>query len=1040
MNNSKNKATAIAIAILLTITLGTSTLLISNVNAHSPPWQIPTYAYIIAAPAPVGVGQTVHVYMWLDPVYGAAGGTVAAIGSNGSTASAALLSNSYRFKNYQLTITAPDGTVTTQTFATISDPTSNQAIIFTPTQVGTYNFTFNYQGQVYGANGNGYEGSSLYGDYYLPSNASTTLIVQQTPIPPPTGSSPLPSAYWESPVYGENTDWYTITSNWLGQGLAPPQNYGGTYFSTLYHSDAVGPQTSHIMWTSQLDFGGVAGGNSYTTGGSDPNVPTGVQYWEGSSYQPRFVNPILVSGYLYYTEPISFSGGTSGPTVCVNLVNGQVLWSRSDVPQLLFAYVYNLWDPDQHGVYPPILVAQNPILGSSSTGQGYQWQFYDGFTGDSLFNATNIPTSSFYTTISGTAVVNWPNQIVTSPSIMGPGGEALRYVITNIGTASKPNWYMSEWNMSKLWQYDVNPYTGGGSLSPAVINASNGWLIGGPVVGGSVTTLQGDGGLPPPNTGVLQPGISPVGQNLLGLGPYGPPQVIPAGSTILVNANIGINSNALAPGSTQTVAQINQGSLATYDWNISLPWLNTMPPEPAVIDPTTGLLDQPLNGTNPITAIVAVNYDNIMLCRNGSLPQGFAATNKGYPQLPFTYFAVDINTTHSTFGQILWSQTYNPPAGNLSLVQEPVDFQTGVFTFNYQETRQFVGYSLTNGNYLWTTPSQGAWDYYGYPGTVQLPGTTAYGNLYDSSFGGVCYAYNDLTGQLLWTWGNGPPGSDNSTNSGLNVFYGDYPTMIQAIGNGIIYLATNEHTVPNPIYKGAVMTELNATTGQLITQLSDYPSEWSLPGTEFAIGNGYATFMNGYNNQIYSVGRGPSATTVQAPQIASSVGEPVVIQGTVTDISAGTKQSQQASDFPSGVPVSSDASMGAWMGYIYQQQPLPTNFIGVPVSIDALDPNNNYVHLGDTTTNAQGFFHYSWTPPNVPGDYTVYATFAGTNGYWPSNAVTAMTVVGAHPTAAPTPQPPASMTDTYVIGGVIAIIIVIAIVGALILMAVRKRP
>jgi hypothetical protein len=106
-------------------------------------------------------------------------------------------------------------------------------------------------------------------------------------------------------------------------------------------------------------------------------------------------------------------------------------------------------------------------------------------------------------------------------------------------------------------------------------------------------------------------------------------------------------------------------------------------------------------------------------------------------------------------------------------------------------------------------------------------------------------------------------------------------------------------------------------------------------------------------------------------------------------------------------------------------------------SDNAMDPNGNYVHIGDATTNANGLFHYTWTPPNVPGDYTVTATFAGTNGYWPSSAVTAMNVVGEHPPPAPTPSPPATMTDTYVLGSAVAIIIVILIIGALLL---RKRP
>ena len=52
----------------------------------------------------------------------------------------------------------------------------------------------------------------------------------------------------------------------------------------------------------------------------------------------------------------------------------------------------------------------------------------------------------------------------------------------------------------------------------------------------------------------------------------------------------------------------------------------------------------------------------------------------------------------------------------------------------------------------------------------------------------------------------------------------------------------------------------------------------------------------------------------------------LVIQGSVFDTSAGTQLSTVKADFPSGVPVCSDASMQAWMGYVYQQQAEPTNF------------------------------------------------------------------------------------------------------------------
>ena len=177
---------AILIAAILTVSIGASTMLIPNASAHSPPWNIPEYAYIVAEPNPIGVGQTIDVYMWLDAVYGVAGGSTEAQVGNGSSASAALLSNDWRYQGYIFTITAPNGTTSTTTFNIISDSTGDQYTPFTPTQTGTYTLTFNFPGQVYGAkdalypNGDGYQGSSIYGDYYEPANATTTLTVQST--------------------------------------------------------------------------------------------------------------------------------------------------------------------------------------------------------------------------------------------------------------------------------------------------------------------------------------------------------------------------------------------------------------------------------------------------------------------------------------------------------------------------------------------------------------------------------------------------------------------------------------------------------------------------------------------------------------------------------------------------------------------------------------------------------------------------------------------------------------------------------------------
>ena len=90
-----------------------------------------------------------------------------------------------------------------------------------------------------------------------------------------------------------------------------------------------------------------------------------------------------------------------------------------------------------------------------------------------------------------------------------------------------------------------------------------------------------------------------------------------------------------------------------------------------------------------------------MLCRNGSLPTGFAADDTGSFDQPYTMFAVNLNSSVGTVGSILWMKTYNPPLGNITLQLPIVHFQTRVFVFQYYETMQWVGFSLTNGNPIW---------------------------------------------------------------------------------------------------------------------------------------------------------------------------------------------------------------------------------------------------------------------------------------------------------------------------------------------------
>ena len=94
--------------------------------------------------------------------------------------------------------------------------------------------------------------------------------------------------------------------------------------------------------------------------------------------------------------------------------------------------------------------------------------------------------------------------------------------------------------------------------------------------------------------------------------------------------------------------------------------------------------------------------------------------------------------------------------------------------------------------------------------------------------------------------------------------------------------------------------QVNATDGSEIWTLSAATGEFT--GESYAIADGYSVFMNSYDQQIYTVGRGPSQTTVQAGPKTTTMGNTVVIEGTVTDISAGTEPERASSTVPSRCP------------------------------------------------------------------------------------------------------------------------------------------
>ena len=127
------------------------------------------------------------------------------------------------------------------------------------------------------------------------------------------------------------------------------------------------------------------------------------------------------------------------------------------------------------------------------------------------------------------------------------------------------------------------------------------------------------------------------------------------------------------------------------------------------------------------------------------------------------------------------------------------------------------------------------------------------------------------------------------------------------------------------------------------------------------------------------------------------------------------------------------------MEYLNMQKPIPANVVGVPVSLDTVDPNGNFVHIGDVTTDGySGTFGFTWEP-DVPGQYKVTATFMGDVSYGSSFATTYVTVSEA-PAATATPEPTQVVDNTGLLYGIMAGVVAAIIIGIVaILLVLRKR-
>jgi hypothetical protein len=925
--------------------------------------KVPTHVFIITAPSPIGVGQTCNIVMFNPqaPPNGLA-----------SVLTGYPVRYSYTFK-----VTKPDGTVqnfpqaTTSSYSSwsqnsvannvfVSDSTGSTYMAYTPDQVGNYSLTvyfisFQY---LFNATNSPVLNNDYYGVTWLTSNYTTTLNVQQEPVVLSgltlPAIPPLPTEYWTRPIEGQNVGWYLISSNWLNS--AHDYNNGG--YQNMVQPDGVGPNTGHILWTRPTEDQGVLGGTN------DGRVGYGNVFDAGAQYQPRFTTKIIMYGRLYYS-PNLYTSGSSEMLDCVDLKTGTLLWEENttsfynaapgfaaglgqsatgNMPQ--FGYYYSEDTINEHGI-------DNPgWLFTNNYGLGYQPE-----RGVPELHIANVPGA---TQPAGAAI----------GEIQGSAGENVRYVFVNYGTSSNPNWYLMQWNSSK-----VIPGVYSGTVSSAIV----------------------EGNVP------ITP--APSGLNTVWNG------------SMWVTSTIANSQGVSSGGPAGAGTYYNQQP--SYDWNVSSPIQF-----PTVLGGTPVIAGASL--TNGILWGWNASGSTSYGASGNGWPTGTSAPNYAYPD-NVSIWAISLKPT--SVGTLMYIKTIttDDPVANTNMLIEHVDADAtsdGVFVTMRVPDMAFFIYDMRTGNLIGQTDSQAQtispYGYFTWPSLISMTQTKiAYGMLYTGGYGGSISAYYLSNASLAWRTAIIPPGTAGILKSS--------PGMMGMIADGKIYVGTHEHSAETPLEAGNVIKCLNATTGDYIWTMSG----WAYPLT-FAIADGVLIYWNQYDGQVYAVGQGPTSMTVTAPDVGVTTSTPVTIRGTVMDISAGTTQNQQAADFPNGVPAVSDASQSAWMEYVYMQKLKPTNATGVPVSIDVVDSNGNYRNIGTATSDSSGAFSFNWTP-DITGSYTVIATFAGSQSYYGTSAETSFYAGSPAPTASPYPTVNLPPTETYFIISTVAIIIAIAIATILML-------
>jgi hypothetical protein len=438
---------------------------------------------------------------------------------------------------------------------------------------------------------------------------------------------------------------------------------------------------------------------------------------------------------------------------------------------------------------------------------------------------------------------------------------------------------------------------------------------------------------------------------------------------------------------------------------------------------TYWLINWTTSGTGTLASRIQSNtsYARSSLPTMCDFESGYGAAVSGFsPTGTDVYEGENITGYNLWTGEQLWTTYLNEPmySGYCDLADHGKIATLTAFG-------HYVCYDMATGKKLWTGETMDyPWASAGFGGYTAF---SAYGMIFRESYDGI-YAYNWTNGKIVWhyvapaAFPYETPYTDNNTET-VMPFYSFGVGGI--IADGKFFTWNYEHTESWPVTRGWSLHAIDVWTGEGV---------WNLTGcsTPRAIADGYLVATGWADGYTYIIGKGQSATTVTAGPKASALGDTVVIEGTVMDLSPAQPNT----------PCVSDVSMKTQMDYLHMQLPIggitgKDTMTGVPVYLSALDSNNNWEDIGTVTSNAYyGTFSCSWTPP-IEGNYTIVATFAGSASYSSSGASTAI-VVGPPASPYPTPIPPETPVDYMPMMYAILACVIIAIVLSLVALF-RKR-